>query len=110
MERAFYLLTYDIADPKRLAKVARALEAAELLKADGIDARVVNMATIKPIDTAFDPDADPAQSPRAKMQLLAVRKRKNNFQEVELSWSEPVARNEARRCLRCDYGKKTGTW
>ena len=27
MERAFYLLTYDIADPKRLAKVARALEA-----------------------------------------------------------------------------------
>ena len=27
MERAFYLLTYDIADPKRLAKVARAMEA-----------------------------------------------------------------------------------
>jgi len=34
-------------------EVARALEAAELLKADGIDARVVNMATIKPIDTAL---------------------------------------------------------
>lgn len=27
MERAFYLLTYDIADPKRLAKVAKAMEA-----------------------------------------------------------------------------------
>lgn len=26
-ERAFYLLTYDIADPKRLAKVAKAMEA-----------------------------------------------------------------------------------
>ena len=26
-ERNFYLLTYDIADPKRLAKVARAMEA-----------------------------------------------------------------------------------
>jgi len=26
-DRLFYLLTYDIADPKRLAKVARALEA-----------------------------------------------------------------------------------
>lgn len=27
MERTFYLLTYDIADPKRLVKVARAMEA-----------------------------------------------------------------------------------
>jgi transketolase len=32
-------------------EVARSLEAAELLKADGISARVVNMPTIKPIDT-----------------------------------------------------------
>lgn len=32
-------------------EVARALEAAELLETDGIDARVVNMATIKPIDS-----------------------------------------------------------
>jgi len=27
MERSFYLLTYDIANPKRLGKVARAMEA-----------------------------------------------------------------------------------
>jgi CRISPR-associated protein Cas2 len=27
MKRSFYLLTYDIADPKRLAKIARAMEA-----------------------------------------------------------------------------------
>jgi len=26
-ERAFYLLTYDIADPKRLVKIARIMEA-----------------------------------------------------------------------------------
>lgn len=32
-------------------QVARALAAANILKADGIQARVVNMATIKPIDT-----------------------------------------------------------
>ena len=32
-------------------EVARALEAAELLKAEGVSARVVNMPTIKPIDT-----------------------------------------------------------
>jgi transketolase len=33
------------------AEVARALAASELLKEDGIAARVVNMPTIKPIDT-----------------------------------------------------------
>jgi transketolase len=34
-------------------EVARALEAAESLARDGVSARVVNMATIKPIDTAL---------------------------------------------------------
>jgi transketolase len=34
-------------------EVARALDAAELLKRDGLDARVVNMSTIKPIDEAL---------------------------------------------------------
>ena len=31
--------------------VPRALEAADALAAEGIEARVVNMATIKPLDT-----------------------------------------------------------
>ena len=57
----------------------------------------------KEVDTAFDPDADPVEYPRSKMQLLPVNKRKNNFQEVEQPWSEAVARREARRCLRCDF-------
>jgi transketolase len=34
-------------------EVARALDAADLLAKDGIEARVVNMATIKPIDSAL---------------------------------------------------------
>jgi transketolase len=32
-------------------EVARAVEAAEMLAADGVEARIVNMATIKPIDS-----------------------------------------------------------
>jgi NADH-quinone oxidoreductase subunit F len=59
--------------------------------------------TEKAPDTFFDPEAEPAQYPRAKMQLVSVSKRKNNFQEVELPWSDAVARREAARCLRCDY-------
>ncbi len=54
-------------------------------------------------DTEFDPEADPVQYPRAKIHTIPVTKRKHNFQEVELSWSEAVARREARRCLRCDF-------
>ena len=30
---------------------------------------------------------------------------KNNFDEVEQPWNEATARRQARRCLRCDYGK-----
>ena len=56
------------------------------------------------VDTVFDPAADPVMYPRVKMQLLAVRKRKSNFQEVELPLPENMARREAKRCLRCDYG------
>jgi NADH-quinone oxidoreductase subunit F len=61
----------------------------------------------KPVDAFFDPEADPAAYPRARMQLLSVTKRRNNFQEVELPWSEPVARREAKRCLRCDFRPET---
>jgi transketolase len=34
-------------------EVARAVEAAEILSSQGVSARVVNMATIKPVDTAL---------------------------------------------------------
>jgi NADH-quinone oxidoreductase subunit F len=59
------------------------------------------------LDTYFDPDADPVGYPRAGIPVLQPRQRNRNFQEVELSWSAAVALREARRCLRCDYGKNT---
>ena len=58
------------------------------------------------VDTAFDADADPVEYGRAKMRLLSVTKRRHNFDEVELPFSESVAVREARRCLRCDYREK----
>jgi NADH-quinone oxidoreductase subunit F len=56
--------------------------------------------------TAFDPDADPAPFAREKQPMISVEKRKNNFSEVEQCWTEDVAICQAKRCLRCDYGKK----
>ncbi|MBN1411273.1 MAG: NADH-quinone oxidoreductase subunit NuoF [Spirochaetales bacterium] len=55
--------------------------------------------------TNFDPDADPVMYARERLPLLPVEKRQNNFSEVELSWTEDTALNQAQRCLRCDYGK-----
>ena len=58
------------------------------------------------VHTWYDPEADPVPYPREKMHLMSVDRRKNNFDEVELSWNEGVAIRQAKRCLRCDYGKK----
>ena len=62
------------------------------------------------MDTFFDPDADPVAYPREKMPLIAVERRRRTVDEVELPWDETTAVRQARRCLRCDYGKKTHTW
>jgi len=55
--------------------------------------------------TFFDPDADPQLVDRHAVQELPVADRITNFDEVEISWAAEVALAEARRCLRCDYGK-----
>ncbi len=59
----------------------------------------------KTVDTDFDPDVDPVPYPREPVRSISVEKRKYNFDEVELSWNENVAQRQAKRCLRCDYGK-----
>jgi len=57
------------------------------------------------VDTYFNPDAEPAPTPRAGVVCLDPEARVCTFDEVELSWSIETARAEAARCLRCDYGK-----
>ena len=59
----------------------------------------------KATETSYDPDADPSPEMREQVNQISIERRRNNFEEVELPWSEPVARRQAHRCLRCDYGK-----
>ena len=59
----------------------------------------------KIVDTSYDPDAEPAPYKRAKMPVIEVDRRINNFEEVERSWYESEAIRQCQRCLRCDYGK-----
>jgi NADPH-dependent glutamate synthase beta subunit-like oxidoreductase len=40
--------------------------------------------------------------PRSEMPKLPPKERKSTFEEIERGFSEEVARQEARRCLRCD--------
>ena len=43
------------------------------------------------VDTFFDPDAEPVDAPREKLDLIPVERRRNNFDEVEQPWRESVA-------------------
>ena len=58
------------------------------------------------VDTFFDPDAEPVDTPRERLPLIPVERRRNNFDEVEQPWREAVAVRQAHRCLRCDYGRR----
>ncbi len=42
------------------------------------------------------------ERPRTKMKTLPIPERSVSFAEIELGFSEDVARQEAKRCLRCD--------
>jgi NADH-quinone oxidoreductase subunit F len=57
------------------------------------------------LDTAFDTEAPASSAKRAKSKKADQRKRARTFDEVERALSEKEALAEARRCLRCDYGK-----
>lgn len=61
--------------------------------------------TERKVDTSYDPEADPVPYKREKLPLLSVERRQNNFDEVEMPWVEAEALRQAKRCLRCDYGK-----
>jgi NADH-quinone oxidoreductase subunit F len=43
--------------------------------------------------------------PRVEVPTLPVSSRKTSFNEIELSFDEQRAQQEARRCLRCDLEK-----
>jgi len=62
--------------------------------------------TDKPVPVAFDPEEAPAAFAREKMPTIPVERRKNSFEEVEHCWEAPVATRQAKRCLRCEFGKR----
>ena len=53
------------------------------------------------VDLTYDMELY-AEAKRAEAPELSVAERRGNFREVELGLAESVAREESRRCLRCD--------
>lgn len=56
-------------------------------------------------ETTYDPDEEMSMEKRAQVRQIPVERRRHNFEEVELPWTEAIAIAQAHRCLRCDYGK-----
>ena len=59
----------------------------------------------KVTQTSYDPDDEVSSEKRATVRQIPVERRRHNFEEVELPWTEAIAIGQAHRCLRCDYGK-----
>lgn len=57
----------------------------------------------EPVDTAFDPEAEPVPYGRCAVPELDPALRRQSFAEVEGCLDAETARRESRRCLRCDY-------
>ena len=66
-----------------------------------IDARDELMVETKPVELAEAPE----ERPRAKMTILPAEERRSTFKEIECGFAEDRAREEAKRCLRCDLSR-----
>jgi NADH-quinone oxidoreductase subunit F len=64
-----------------------------------LKAEVVGEMTSQEIEESWE------MQPRIAAPTLSVQKRKTSFKEVELAFSEKRAKQEAKRCLRCDLEK-----
>jgi putative selenate reductase YgfK subunit len=62
----------------------------------------------KRVDWLEIPAATKMVLKRPDMPLLNIERRRTTFQQVELGYSENQAREEARRCLRCDICLRCG--
>lgn len=73
----------------------------DLTPVEMIDARAELMPETKPLEL----EEAPEERPRAKMPVLSAEERRCTFKEIECGFSEDRAKEEAKRCLRCDLSR-----
>jgi NADH-quinone oxidoreductase subunit F len=80
-----------------------ALAVDKYLKADTSRVEMYDMKTEVILEAATKPEEETWESQqRLEVPRLPTEERKSSFEEIELSFSEEVARQESNRCLRCD--------
>jgi NADH-quinone oxidoreductase subunit F len=80
-----------------------ALAVDKYLKADTSRVEMYDMKTEVILEAATKPEEEAWESQRRlEVPRLPTEERKSSFEEIELSFSEEIARQEAKRCLRCD--------
>ncbi|UCH42930.1 MAG: NADH-quinone oxidoreductase subunit NuoF [Dehalococcoidales bacterium] len=78
------------------------------LKGDASPVYMYDVKTAKAVEVSPREEVEEEEEevwearPRLEVPTLPTQQRKQSFQEIELSFSEEQAREEAKRCLRCD--------
>ena len=62
---------------------------------------VITKANVERIDVS---EEKMERLKRPQIPLIDMEKRLSSFEQVEMGLSEKTARDEAKRCLRCDLG------
>jgi len=83
-----------------------ALAIDKYLKADTSRVEMYDLKTEVIVEAATKAEEETWEAqPRLEVPTLPTEKRKQSFEEIELSFSEEKAKQEAKRCLRCDLEK-----
>ena len=83
-----------------------ALAIDKYLKADTSRVEMYDLKTEIIVEAATKVEEETWEAqPRLEVPTLPTEKRKQSFEEIELSFSEEKAKQEAKRCLRCDLEK-----
>jgi NADH-quinone oxidoreductase subunit F len=77
------------------------------LKEDSSPVEMYDIRPQSPIEETLSDEDEETWEPQFRPEIphLSLEERKSSFQEIELGFSEEEARQEAKRCLRCDLEK-----
>jgi formate dehydrogenase major subunit len=96
-----YLRGADMADVSEQLMLLRSLPFLDAVNAkDDLDARIARMAEIPPVFIDMTTDVSDPQE-QIEMPKLSPEKRRDNFEQIELGFSEEDAIAGAARCLDC---------
>jgi NADPH-dependent glutamate synthase beta subunit-like oxidoreductase len=81
-------------------KAARTIH--RYLRGEALEEKIYHAVKRMKVEHVEVSDEEKETLQRPDMPMLVLEKRKTTFEEAELGLTEEMARNEAKRCLRCD--------